>query len=123
MTPARKRRRILALTEVWRVPLGLGSWSFDVRFEDTVPEQASCVADPEYRKAVLIFNLRRLAADELDETVLHEMLHCIGWPIAALAIKWAHGDKERREVARQAEELLITHLSNVILPMLPRVIT
>lgn len=123
VTPAQKRYRIRTLVEVWRVPLGLGNWALEVHFNDATDEQASCVADPEYRKGLLTFNLKRLSVDELDETVLHEMLHCVGWPIAALAGKWAGRNRERAEVVRQAEELLITHLSNVILPLLPRVVT
>lgn len=123
MTRAQKRKRINALVGAWQGPLGLANWTVSVCFDDSVPEQASCIANPEYRTARLTFNLRRVGPEEIEELVVHEMIHCHGWAVAALALKWSGRDAERRDVVRQAEELLVTAVSRAFLPLLPRVVT
>lgn len=123
MTRGQKRRRIEALVAAWQGPLALGNWTIAVAFDDTVPEQASCIANPEYRTAKLTFNLRRIGPEETEELVAHELTHCHGWAVSALALKWAGKDSAKREAARQAEELLVTGVSRAFLPLLPKVIT
>jgi hypothetical protein len=118
-----KRKRIYALASAWQAPMGLANWTISVHFDDAVPEQASCIANPEYRTAKLTFNLKRIGPEEIDELVAHELFHCHGWAVAALAFKWAGKDPERRDVVRQAEELLVTATSRAFLPLLPKVVT
>ena len=122
MTRTQKRRRIEALVAAWQAPLGLGNWTFAVTFDGSVKEQASCLANPEYRDAKLNFNLRRIGPHEIEELVAHEMLHCHGWALAACGAKWAGNDGTKREVVRQAEELLTTATSRAFLPLLPKVV-
>lgn len=123
MTAAHKRRRIIALVKAWQEYLDLSNWTLNIVFDSTTKERASCVADPEYRTAKLTFNTRRIGPQELDEFVCHEMCHPHGWALAGLALKWAGNDETKRNVVREAEELLVTAMSRAFLPLLRRVVT
>jgi hypothetical protein len=123
VTRAQKRKRIEALVAAWQSPLGLANWTVSLSFDGGCKEQASCSANPEYRDAKLNFNLRRIGPQEIDEVVAHELMHCHGWAVAALALNWAGKEQVKREAVRQAEELLTTAVSRAFLPLLPRVVT
>lgn len=123
MTRSEKKRRVEALIEHWHAPLGLANWTFQTTFDGGAKEQATCIADPEYRNARLNFNLRRIGPHEIEELVCHELMHCHGWALGAYAFKWAANDGTKREVVRQAEELLTTAVSRAFLPLLPKVVT
>ena len=69
-------------------PLGLDRWSIRLVAEpDADPDaRASCAADPDYREATIRFDLAKLeTGDDLEETTVHELTHCLTWPIHAAA--------------------------------------
>jgi len=70
---------VLALVAKWQARLLLDSWVFTVKITQTISHQADCEASPEYLEAVLRFNPARIAPEALEETVVHELLHCHTW--------------------------------------------
>ena len=66
-------------------PLNLDRWIIKLEHGD-LPDTAACSAMPEYKQATIGFNLDKLATgDELDEIIVHEMMHCHTWPSFELA--------------------------------------
>lgn len=75
LTPKKVKKEVAAFQHL----LGLKDWDLEVKF--TVQEDdsiADCVADPEYKSAVISFNLDRLKGKRhLRETIIHELMHII----------------------------------------------
>ena len=80
---------------------------------------AACLAQPEYRHAVLHFCLEQIPAEELDSFVCHELLHTLVWPLANAAHAMAGGDTSKEEWVRTEEEGLVTVLEKLFVGMLP----
>lgn len=77
---------ISQLLALWRPVLNLDHWDIKVSF-DEIQSIASCQASPQYLTAVLSFNLARLSKEiatrpELEELVLHELVHARLWALA-----------------------------------------
>jgi hypothetical protein len=66
-------------------PLGLDRWSIKIQLGE-IEDKGSCTALPEYKEAVLQFNLEKFeTGDEPDEIAVHEASHCHTWPIHTVA--------------------------------------
>lgn len=79
------------LVRYWRKQLDLEGWVIHVRFTETGRLVASCKARPAYEYAIVNFNLPRLRADlfervELEEVVVHELVHCVSWKASERAV-------------------------------------
>ena len=98
------------LIEFYATQLGLYRWEFTVEFKESIKERASCIAQPEYREAVLSFNMVSIEDAELPRFVRHELVHCIMNQLSAVAAQLAGRDRDRREWIRQAEERVTTDL-------------
>ena len=111
-----KKEEVLRLVERLQGPLRLGDWALDVQF---VPlgHRADCEAKPEYREALLRFDLRKIRREELFAYVLHEMLHCHVWKLAAVGERYARDPKDR-EAVNWEEEALTTELERILTPLL-----
>jgi len=118
MTPALLRKRIKRLAEA----LGLGDWEFQIVRQEyaakDVSDLAGCQAKPEYKSAVLYFDVARIPPEELDSYIIHELLHCHIWELVALTDKLATTPAER-EAIRLAEERLTTTLERLFARLLP----
>lgn len=111
-TQAQVKRRVAH----WKKRLGLSGWRIAVSFGSDEEEcEASCSAAPEYRAAMLRFDLTKIAPDELDNYVVHELLHLVGWPLANAAQTMAAGDPAKLEWVRTLEEHLITELEHLVI--------
>lgn len=123
MTRTQKRDRVLALVRGWQEAVGLTGWQLHVLFPARIKEMASCESHPEYKTAILRFNLKRLPEtdEELRELVAHELWHNHAEPLAQLAMRGARRSPERKEAIRQAEEFLVTTASRLLLDHLPEV--
>lgn len=81
------RNEIEGWIREWAVRLDLQHWTIVVDFEQ-VEHLATCLAEPEYMKATLSFNLPRLETDigsdtrALEELVVHELVHARLWAVA-----------------------------------------
>jgi hypothetical protein len=72
---------ITATVERLKEPLGLTGWSIQIETGD-IDAKATCSAQPEYKQILLSFNLDRLeTGDELDEIIVHEMMHPHTWTL------------------------------------------
>lgn len=73
---------IIGMVERLKEPLGLNGWTIKVDAGTLDDGRAACDAWPEYKHAVLTFDLEKLeTGDELDELIVHEMMHPLTWPI------------------------------------------
>jgi hypothetical protein len=67
-------------------PLGLSGWTIQLEHGPLEGAKASCEASPEYKQATLSFDTDKLVTgDELDEIIVHEMMHMHTWPTHKLA--------------------------------------
>ena len=122
---ARKKRitkRVLFTTtvQVLQPFLHLEGWQFKIRFRKSLKNTiADCEAMPEYKCATIRVDhthLKQLTNSVVVSTALHEMLHCIVWPMGELAVSLSKKDTTKLEICRQYEEGLVTHLELTFLP-------
>lgn len=107
----------MTLVERYRGPLGLQAWELQVAFV-ALKHRADCEARPEYNEAVLRFDLRKIRRDDLPAFVLHEMVHCLVWKLAAVGERLAADRVGDLEAVRVEEESLVTALERVLLPLI-----
>lgn len=84
--------------------------------------RACCEANPEYKEATLTFNLPRLlkTREDVEATVIHELLHCLVWRIAAYAESLCDGEEKALAISSDHEESLTTRLEQLVLGLHPR---
>lgn len=110
------KKAVLERVAHWRSRLLLDDWALGVIVDAMPPEDdatAANAAEPEYRRATLYFDPYQIPAKELDDYVVHELLHCLTEPLAQLATVAAGDDPMRKEAVRMAEEELVTRLERV----------
>jgi hypothetical protein len=105
----------------WVPKLRLQDWQIRVVFDSSYAGRAACEAKPEYKEALLTFNLDRCAAEEedLEGCVVHELLHCLTWAQAEVTEGLCTTD-EHWEASRKAEEAATTELTLLVLGLHPR---
>lgn len=112
------KRRVLALVRLWRERLHLTDWKVSVLVEPIPPEEdckAYCQAQPEYREMVVAVDNEAVTPDELEATIVHELLHGHVEHLAGLALAMAGDDPVKREVVRLAEESLVVTLERAFM--------
>ena len=98
--------------------LALDHWNFELIVEESdLRDAAGCEAKPEYFDARIFVNVAKVTDAEIDEYLVHELLHCHVWELTHLAEKLATTDTER-EAIRMAEERLTTQLERLLAPRL-----
>jgi hypothetical protein len=113
------KRQVRARVRFWQKRLKLSHWKFTIEFgkmEDGA--DAACLAQPEYRHAILHFCLEQIPLEEMDAYVAHEMLHTLVWPLANAAQAMAGADESKKEWVRTEEETLVTALEKLFVGML-----
>ncbi len=109
------QKEVLACVRLWRKRLGLQGWDLQVHFGKMDDDcTAACSAEPEYRFAILRFDLEKLPADKIDRYVCHELMHCYVWRLANCAHHLAAEDKSKEEWVRTEEETLTTQLEELL---------
>lgn len=115
-------------------PLALDRWSLRIESGQMEDCRACCQASPEYREATIRFDFDKLeTGDDLTETVIHELAHCHGWPLHAVAEKLAdsladtlpRGQRDAvratlQEYVREAAERVDTDVGQTYLRLLRR---
>lgn len=112
------RAAVEARVRHWQERLRLVDWEIRVVTNARIAHAADCEAAPEYRQATLRFNPKRIPLADLDAYVVHELLHCHVWPLAAAAETLAKGDEVALEFIREREEGLTTELERLVLGLL-----
>lgn len=73
---------IIESVERLKEPLGLTGWTVKLEHGPLEDAKAANSSEPEYKHAVIAFDLTKLTTgDELDEIIVHEMMHSHTWPI------------------------------------------
>ena len=111
-----KREVVATLVERFRHPLGLGHYDIRVDFV-ALKHRADCECRPEYNEAILRFDLSKIKRDQLPAFVLHELLHCLVWKLAAVGERLSAGREADLEAVRVEEESLVTLLERLLLPL------
>jgi hypothetical protein len=95
-------------------------WKITVKFVRDMKHTAYCTVNPEYKIASIYVNmaqLKGLTHNEVVATALHELLHCIVWPLGEWATLLSNKDKHKIEITRRYEEEVVTNLERIILPL------
>lgn len=100
--------------EILQPKLGLDDWKITVKYSRQMKTAvADCAASPEYKQATIRLSLLR-AKDyphyEIVQTAVHEMMHCILWPLTQWTYELCKKDKHKIEMTRRMDESIITHL-------------
>lgn len=112
--------------EMLQPKLGLKDWKIVVKYSRSMKSSiADCSASPEYKIATIRLSLTRLkqySHYEVVQTAVHEMMHCIVWPLTEWAYDLCKADKQKAEMTRRIDETIITHLektySELVLPLI-----
>jgi hypothetical protein len=128
------QEHVCGLVERCREPLDLEHWTLRVVSGEIPDATASCEANPEYRQAVLSFDINKMeTGDDPAEIVVHEMAHCHTWELHTLCQELADALAESapkthrralrkllQEKVRQAGERCTTDVGHTYLRLLRR---
>lgn len=107
--------------ELLQPKLNLQDWRIVVRYSHRMKTAiADCIAQPEYRQATIRLSLQQsknYTHYEIVATAIHELMHCIVWPLTQLTHDFSRKDKHKVEQIRRADESVITHLERVFTDM------
>jgi hypothetical protein len=109
------RAGFLARVRHWQQRLGLSAWTITVQTV-TLPHRADCDAKPEYKEALLRFDLKKIPQEEVEAYIVHELMHCHVWRLAKVGEYLAKTPTEKMAV-EEAEESLTTELERIILSL------
>lgn len=117
--------------EILQPKLGLSDWKITVKYSRHMKSSvADCAVSPEYKQATIRLSLHRLQDYphyEIVQTAVHEMMHCIVWPLTQWTYELCKKDKHKEEITRRTDESVITHLektySTVVFSMIQEELT
>jgi hypothetical protein len=117
------KKRLAVLIEKWRITLYLGNWQIDTTYFRETPEDMCgsggyaplMDVEPrwEYLKAIIRFNMPMLVSlsdDDLERSIVHELLHCAVCEMREMASHPADSDEARRH-----EERVVSQLTKAII--------
>lgn len=109
-------QEIAAWVREWAPRLDLQHWEIEVNFDEDV-HQATCTAEPQYMHAVVSFNPERLNLEieterQLEELVLHELVHARLWTLANM---FAGLDENGQRMVEFLEEEAVTQMTGALL--------
>lgn len=107
-----KQHRITSLVRRYQRLMGLSQWRIYIKF-GRCREGAACVADDEYLRATLYFDLNEITDEDVELTVRHELLHCHTWELLRVAEHLASKDRNAKEMVRAANERIVTELERM----------
>ncbi len=96
MTENQKKRFAEKTKQYLAGIFGIGHYDIELRFRYEENAHGSCSSQTEFEQAVLNINLEENATEEMiRNTVLHEMVHIIGWDALHVAIDLAKTTKNK----------------------------
>lgn len=105
--------------QIMQPVLGLQDWKLIVRYSTRMKDTADCEASPEYKEAIIRINLHDLKGlnyNEIVATAIHEMMHCVVWPLAAWAETLSRTERDMK-ICEDTEETLVTNLEKIMVPL------
>ena len=108
-TVAETRQKALDYMVEWIVLLGMGHWNMRHNFNER-KDIANSQADPKYHEGLIKFNtkeMRRLPDWEFEETVIHELVHCLLWELS--------GDYKKKTAREMVDEQTTTQIARALM--------
>lgn len=102
--------------EILQPWMNLHDWKIVVKFCRRMKATADCEAMPEYKEAVIRVHmptLKMLSHEQIISTAVHELIHCISWPLCEYALFLCRSDVNKLEMMRKLEEGMVTHFERV----------
>jgi hypothetical protein len=118
-----KRILFAKTVQILQPKLNLADWKIVVRFSPKLrPNNTIAYCQPlyEYKQASIKVNLTQLALlnhYDIVATAVHEMLHCITWPLVEWTETLCKKDSNKIDITRRWDESVITHLERVLTDM------
>lgn len=112
-----KKMLFVKTVEIAQPLMGLGDWKIAIRFPPKIKAAADCQAYPEYKQAAIRANLaifKRLSHYEIIQTAIHEMTHCLLWPIVSWTEELCGKNKQKLEITRKLEESTVTEFEKLL---------
>jgi hypothetical protein len=106
--------------EILQPLLHLDNWRIVVNYSNRMKDVADCVAWPEYKQACIRINMKRLPEFndyEIIATAIHEMVHCIIWPLTEWTERLCKKDPHKLEITRQHDESVVTTFEKILVDM------
>ena len=111
------KKQITELVRKWSKRLGLNHYDITIYTptNDDGEYAGSCKATPEYLRATIRINLSE-PEDEIENTILHELLHIVMWKLdKRITVKYAQGDEVMLEIIEDEVDTIITTLTRAFL--------
>lgn len=117
MTDKQKQRAVREAFERWIGLFGLERWHFEIEYKtnDDADYHAQCDPDYAYRRCSVEVNLSGLDEDDIESTVVHELLHCVLAPLWFVACDLAASDEFAEMIVDRANEEVTTALSQAFI--------
>lgn len=112
-----KKMLFIKTVEIVQPLMGLSEWKIAIRFPPKMKAAADCTAYPEYKQAALRANLlvfKRLSHYEVIQTAIHEMTHCLLWPIVSWTEELCGKNAQKIEITRKLEESTVTEFEKLL---------
>jgi hypothetical protein len=110
-------RRLLPILflDQWRIGLDVYDSRAELKKATGDDFSAGAYAEPEYAQGRLGFVLEEWnKREELELTILHELLHVSLFEATAVMDRWAGDDAEKKETARMTTERITNHMTRVV---------
>jgi hypothetical protein len=112
-----KKQLFVKTIEIAQSLIGLSEWKIAVRFPVKMKGAADCQAHPEYKQAAIRANLtvfKRLSEYEIIQTAIHEMVHCLLWPLVDWTEELCRKNPQKLELTRKLEEATVTDFEKLL---------
>lgn len=123
VTPKKRISKKLLFTTTVKIlqPMfRLTDWNLTIQFTKRMKATADCDAAPEYKSATIRVNLKEL--EHLTEyvvisTAIHELIHCVVWPLGSWAERLSKNDTHKLNMTTQFEESVVCSLEGIFVPL------
>lgn len=112
-----KKQLFIKTIEIAQPLIGLSEWKIAIRFPPKMKGAADCQALPEYKQAAIRANLttfKRLSHYEVIQTAIHEMVHCLLWPLVDWTEELCRKNPQKLELTRKLEESTVTDIEKLL---------
>jgi hypothetical protein len=106
--------------EILQPYLNLSDWHITVRYSSRMKNTADCEASPEYKEAVIRCNTKQLGElshYDVVSVAIHEMVHCILWPLTDWTESLCKKDESKLLMTSRLEEGIVTNFEKMLVVM------
>jgi len=113
-----KKKLFNKTIQILKPYLNLHDWKIIITHSKRMTDAAECDASPEYKEAIIKLNVNQLqywTNYEIVSMAIHEMIHCIVWPMSIWTQDLCNGKEKDIETTRKLEESLVTELEKIFI--------